>query len=79
MLVWKLTVHLLCCVDAVAPNADKLYKLFQNILKIRNIEHQILYKECQVSTCTRYLVVHVCTVLYHTSSAKLYCTSFFGT
>ncbi|XP_064386073.1 calcium-dependent secretion activator 2-like isoform X3 [Halichondria panicea] len=34
--------------DAGAPNADKLYKLFQKILKLRNIEHQILYKECQL-------------------------------
>ena len=46
------TVHniMLCLLllDAGAPNPDKLYKLFQQILKIRNVEHQILYKECQV-------------------------------
>ena len=31
-----------------APNPDKLYKLFQRILKIRTNEHQVLYRECQV-------------------------------
>ena len=29
-------------------NQDKLYKVFQEILRIRSIEHQILYNECQV-------------------------------
>lgn len=29
-------------------NQDKLYKVFQAILKIRSIEHQVLYRECQV-------------------------------
>ena len=31
-----------------SPNREKLYKLFQKILHIKNIEHQILYKACQV-------------------------------
>ena len=30
------------------PNKDQLYKLFQRILNIRSIEHQVLYRECQV-------------------------------
>ena len=30
-------------------NQDKLYKVFQEILKVRSIEHQVLYRECQVS------------------------------
>ena len=29
-------------------NHDQMYKVFQEILKIRSIEHQVLYKECQV-------------------------------
>lgn len=29
-------------------NPDKLYKVFQEILRVRSIEHQILYRECQV-------------------------------
>lgn len=35
--------------SAAVPNQDKLYKLFQQILKIRSIEHQVLYRECKVS------------------------------
>lgn len=31
------------------PNREKLYKLFQKILHIKSIEHQILYRVCQVS------------------------------
>ena len=31
------------------PNREKLYKLFQRILNIKSIEHQILYRVCQVS------------------------------
>ena len=27
---------------------DKLYKVFQAILGIKSIEHQVLYRECQV-------------------------------
>ena len=34
-----------------APNPDQLYKMFQLVLKIRNIEHQILYRICQVCVC----------------------------
>ena len=39
-----------------APNKDQLYKLFQKILKIRSMEHQILVgasglRECQVGRC----------------------------
>lgn len=30
------------------PNREKLYKLFQKILNIKSIEHQILYRVCQV-------------------------------
>ena len=30
------------------PNPDKLYRLFQQILKVHNKEHQILFKECHV-------------------------------
>lgn len=30
------------------PNREKLYKLFQKILNIKSIEHQILYRTCQV-------------------------------
>ena len=32
-----------------APNQDKLYRLFQNILGVKTIEHTIIYRECQVS------------------------------
>ena len=35
-------------VGASAPNADKLYKLFQAILKVKSIEHKALYRACQV-------------------------------
>ena len=31
------------------PNREKLYKLFQRILNMKSIEHQILYRVCQVS------------------------------
>lgn len=30
------------------PNKEKLYKLFQKILEIKSLEHQILYRVCQV-------------------------------
>ena len=30
------------------PNREKLYKLFQRILSIKSIEHQIIYRICQV-------------------------------
>ena len=33
---------------ATMLSPDKLYKVFQEILKIRSIEHQVLYRECQV-------------------------------
>ena len=33
---------------AAVPKQNKLYKVFQQILKIRSIEHQVLYRECQV-------------------------------
>ena len=32
-------------------NHDRLYRLFQNVLKIRSIEHQVLYRACQVRVC----------------------------
>lgn len=38
--------------SSTAPNKDQLYKLFQKILKIRSMEHQILYRECQVGGVT---------------------------
>ncbi len=31
-----------------APKQDKLYKIFQQILNIKSLEHQVLYRECQV-------------------------------
>ena len=31
------------------PNREKLYKLFQRILNVKSLEHQILYRVCQVS------------------------------
>ena len=34
--------------SGTTPNTDKLYRLFQQILKIQNKEHQILFKECHV-------------------------------
>ena len=35
-------------VGTSAPNPDKLYKLFQEILKVKSIEHKALYRACQV-------------------------------
>ena len=35
--------------SGTGPNREKLYKLFQKILNIKSIEHQILYRVCQVS------------------------------
>lgn len=35
--------------SGTGPNREKLYKLFQRILNIKSIEHQILYRVCQVS------------------------------
>lgn len=33
---------------AAVLSQDKLYKIFQEILQIKSIEHQVLYKECKV-------------------------------
>lgn len=39
--------------SGTGPNREKLYKLFQKILNIKSIEHQILYRACQVSCRVR--------------------------
>ena len=52
-----------------APVPEKLYRLFQNILGVRSIQHQILYRTCQVQVCVcalacmyvcMYVGMHVC-------------------
>ena len=50
--------------SAAMLSQDKLYKIFQEILKIKSIEHQVLYKECKVGVACEvpWPMLHYCLI-----------------